>query len=148
MKSRAIIIEIGCFMLIGLFLFTASVKWLDFHKFSNEMNFQPFNDRFTPALVFLVPVVESLIAILLIFQRTRVWGLYGALTLVALYTGYIILILFKVWERYPCSCIGVVRMGWVEHLYFNFAILLLISIMLVLHKRPWEKTMPFRAVSP
>lgn len=118
--KRKLLTEIICCLLILLFLYTATSKWLDFHRFTGELNNQPLPNRFTPFLSWAIPITEITIVLFLLFPFTRQAGLWMSLVLMSLFTGYTGLVLLNVFERVPCSCGGVIRLlTWKQHLYFN-----------------------------
>lgn len=107
-------------LLILLFLYASVSKFLDFKTFFKEMNNQPLPNSWTPFLVWFIPCSEILISVALIFERTRLLGLYGSLVLMGLFTIYAILILSHVFPYVPCSCGGVIkRLTWRQHLVLN-----------------------------
>jgi hypothetical protein len=118
--KRKIIVEVISSLLVLLFLYTSLSKWLDFKTFIGEMNNQPFPNWMTPWLVWILPVGEVLIVLALLFEKTRLAGLWASLVLMLLFTIYTALILLKVFKRVPCSCGGVIKnLTWNQHLVFN-----------------------------
>ena len=118
--KRKVILEIICSLLVLLFLYTSLSKWLDFKTFTDEMNNQPFPNWMTPWLVWIVPVGEALIVLSLLFEKTRMAGLWASSVLMLLFTIYTALILMRVFHRVPCSCGGVIKqLTWNQHLVFN-----------------------------
>lgn len=57
-----IITEIICGLLILLFIYTATAKWLDFPRFYGNINSQPLPNNLTPLLAWGIPVTEITIA--------------------------------------------------------------------------------------
>ena len=118
--KRKIIIEIISSLLILLFLYASVSKWLAFKTFIGEMNNQPFPNWMTPYLVWSIPILEVLIAIGLIFEKTRVPAFYASLVLMMAFTIYTVAILLHTFKYIPCSCGGVIRkLTWPQHLFFN-----------------------------
>jgi hypothetical protein len=118
--KRKIIIELISSLLILLFLYTSLSKWLAFKTFIGDMNNQPFPNWLTPFLVWTIPPLEVLIAVGLIFEKTRVKALYGSLVLMLAFTIYTVAILLHSFAYVPCSCGGVIRnLTWPQHLFFN-----------------------------
>lgn len=118
--SRKILIEIISSLLILLFLYASVSKWLDFKGFTGDMNNQPFPNWMTPGLVWTIPVLEVLIALSLMFERTRTKGLYASLLLMTAFTIYTITVLMHFFGYVPCSCGGVItKLSWEQHLFFN-----------------------------
>ena len=117
---RKIIIEIISSLLILLFLYASFSKWLAFKSFVGDMNNQPFPNWMTPWLVWSIPSIEVLIVLLLIFDRTRLPGLYASLVLMLAFTIYTTAVLLHAFKYVPCSCGGVIRkLTWPQHLVFN-----------------------------
>ena len=118
--KRKIIIEIISSLLILLFLYASVSKWLAFKLFIGEMNNQPFPNWLTPFLVWSIPFIEVIIAIGLIFEKTRILALYASLFLMLAFTIYTVVILLHAFKYIPCSCGGVIRkLTWPQHLFFN-----------------------------
>lgn len=118
--KRKIIIEIISSLLILLFLYASVSKWLAFKTFIGDMNNQPFPNWMTPYLVTIIPVAEVLIAVGLIFEKTRVPALYASLVLMMAFTIYTVTVLAHLFKYVPCSCGGVIKkLTWPQHLFFN-----------------------------
>ena len=118
--KRKIIIEIISSLLILLFLYASVSKWLAFKTFIGDMNNQPFPNWMTPYLVTIIPVLEVLIAIGLIFEKTRVPALYASFILMMAFTIYTVAVLSHAFKYVPCSCGGVIKkLTWPQHLVFN-----------------------------
>ena len=134
--QRAILAIIIC-LLILLFVYTGISKLIDQSTFLKDLNNQPFPRFFNGILVWLIPVIELLLALLLLFDNTRKWALVGAFVLMLLFTIYTALVLLNVFNRTPCSCGGVIRsLSWVQHLFFNlfFVAISIIGIKLFMHE--------------
>jgi hypothetical protein len=118
--KRKIIIEIISSLLILLFLYASVSKWLAFKTFIGDMNNQPFPNWMTPYLVIIIPVLEVLIAVGLIFEKTRVPALYASFVLMMAFTIYTVAVLSHAFKYVPCSCGGVIKkLTWPQHLFFN-----------------------------
>lgn len=113
-------------MLIILFFYTAISKLLDLEEFQRQLANQTLPLWSIATLLWLIPLSEVLVCILLIIPSTRIIGFYGSTVLMILFTGYISLVLLNVFDRVPCSCGGVVRnMKFSEHFLFNLFFLTL-----------------------
>ena len=120
MFKRQVLLECISALLILLFLYASVSKFLDFKTFIKEMNNQPLPNSWTPFLVYFIPCSEIFLSVALIFERTRLLGLYGSLVLMGLFTIYATLILVHVFSYVPCSCGGVIkRLTWRQHLILN-----------------------------
>ena len=134
--KRKIIIEIISSLLILLFLYASVSKWLAFKVFIGEMNNQPFPNWITPFLVWSIPFIEVLIAVGLIFEKTRVAALYVSLFLMLAFTVYTVAILLHAFKYIPCSCGGVIRkLTWPQHLFFNLFFVGISILGIMLKKR-------------
>ncbi|MDR6785716.1 putative membrane protein YphA (DoxX/SURF4 family) [Pedobacter africanus] len=117
---------------ILLFVYAATSKLLLHDKFVLQIGQSPMLSAYAGLLAWMVPVLELLLALMLVFERLRLVGLYGSLSLMVAFTAYIYIIL-NYTENIPCSCGGVLeKLGWPEHLVFNigFVVLAIIAITL------------------
>jgi putative oxidoreductase len=136
MFKKQVMLECISALLILLFLYASVSKFLDFKTFIKEMNNQPLPNSWTPFLVWFIPCSEILFSIALIFERTRLLGLYGSLVLMGLFTIYAILILVHVFPYIPCSCGGVIkRLTWRQHLVLNLFFVTLSIIGVITQRR-------------
>ena len=120
MIKRQVVLESISALLIMLFIYASLSKFLDFNRFIGEMNNQPFPDRFTPFLVWAIPITEILISTALIFEPSRMAGLISSLILMTLFTIYTATVLLHFFKYVPCSCGGVIsKLTWRQHLVFN-----------------------------
>lgn len=134
--NRKVIIEIISSLLVLLFLYASLSKFFDFKHFIGEMNNQPFPNWMTPYLVWSIPLLEIIITLALVFERTRTKGLYASLILMTAFTIYTIAILFRLFGRIPCSCGGVIeKLTWQQHLLFNL-FFVAISFVAILLRKP------------
>src|ERR1700754_3897253 len=136
MLKRQVLLECISALLILLFLYASLSKFLDFHSFKNEMDNQPFSNDWTPYLIWFVPCSEILTCVLLLFERTRLIGLYSFLGLMSLFTIYTIIILLNFFSYIPCSCGGVIRrLTWTQHLFLNLFYVALSIVGIILQQR-------------
>jgi uncharacterized membrane protein YphA (DoxX/SURF4 family) len=132
MKPRIIIQEIICSLLVILFVYTGSSKLLDYEKFRFELGRSPFLQGLAPFIAWALPIGELIIALLIIIKRTRLLGTSMSFFLMALFTGYIWMMLHDAHDL-PCSCGGVLAtMSWNDHLVFNavFTVLALVAMLI------------------
>ncbi|WP_184547310.1 MauE/DoxX family redox-associated membrane protein [Mucilaginibacter sp. FT3.2] len=124
MKARYIK-QVVTILLILLFTYTATSKFLDYEKFVFQMRLAPvpFMKMSAPILGYIVPAVEILIAIALgvgFFHSTvSIKALYASVILLSIFEVYITIMLLSD-SHLPCTCGGIVsQMGWKQHLFFN-----------------------------
>lgn len=141
-RTSTILLKAIVFLLVLLWTYTASSKLADFSGFKTEMANQPFSSAVTQLLVWTIPPIELLTAFLLLFNKTRLMGLYISFILMLLFTGYIALVLLGFYDRVPCSCGGVLKqLGWQAHFWFNKFFIFIIFIGIFLERRLRQKMM-------
>ncbi|MFD2287911.1 hypothetical protein GJU39_06410 [Pedobacter petrophilus] len=125
----------GAFIL--LWTYTAGSKLANFGAYTMEMHRQVFSAEISVVLMYILPIVELLAVILLLFPKTNKIGLILSLLLISTFTGYVLLIIIGYFPNVPCSCGGVIRaLGWKGHLLFNLVFLMLaISSLFIKPKR-------------
>lgn len=139
--NKRIIVNIICYAFFVLFLYAASSKLFDYEKSELQMSKSPIITDFAFILVWLVPLTEIAIAIMLMISRTRRFALYASLGLMSLFTAYIIAILYFT-DNIPCSCGGVLeKMSWDQHLIFNIIFMCLAITAILLQTKIYEKKM-------
>lgn len=120
--------EVTTWILILLFLHTGIDKLAGLKTFTAQMERSPLIGTYAHALGILVPACEVVTAMLLVFGKTRLAGLYASVFLMSVFTAYIYAML-KYSYHLDCSCGGVTKyLDWTEHLWFN-AIVLALSIL-------------------
>lgn len=129
---RRIFLHIAIFSFIALFVYAAIAKLMDFQKFQVQLGQSPMLTRYATVVAWAVPVSELVVAIFIMFERTRLAGLYGAFGLMVMFTTYIILA-SRFSDYVPCSCGGILEsLGWTEHLIFNsvFVVMAFVAVLL------------------
>ena len=120
MHRRQVLLEVIVSLLVLLFLYASISKFLDFKTFIKETNNQPLPNSWTPFLVWIIPCSEVAISLALLFERTRLAGLYGSLVLMGVFSIYALIILLHAFSYIPCSCGGIIkRLTWRQHLVLN-----------------------------
>lgn len=149
-KTRQLTIEICGALLILLFLYTAVSKWLDFTKFTNSINNQPFDNSLTPLFIWGIPLSEVLVSLLLVIPSTRRWGFYLSLLMMLVFTGYIGLVLLNYFQRRPCGCGGAIEaLDWEQHFIFNlfFTAVAALGAVLISRRKSWPPAQHVQAVN-
>lgn len=121
---RKIVVEAIPIFFIGLFIYVATSKLLDYEAFASEVGFSPllksfgFQKAWGIWIAWILPAVQIFIAGLLLFGY-RLAGLFYTLIFIGILTLYILYVLFFA-AYVPCSCSGVLKsMTWTQHLYLN-----------------------------
>lgn len=126
MKAKNWFLELITYLLAALFFMAAGSKLADLKKFTWEINNQPFDNRLTPFLVIAVPAIELILLAFLLWPKLRLAGLYGSAVLMTIFTIYIGLVTFNVYDRQPCGCaFGFEKLSWPQHLVMNATLTLL-----------------------
>lgn len=130
---KKVIIAIS-YSLVLLFLYAATSKLLTYDKFVVQIGQSEMLSPYAGVLAWLVPLIEIVIAVLLVFSGLRLLGLYASLGLMAMFTAYIFIVLHFM-EKQPCGCGGVLQaMTWSQHLVFNSVFTVLVGVGIVLHQ--------------
>jgi len=147
MKAK-FVIQIFPILLIFLFVYTATSKFLDNGKFVFQMGLAPvpLMKVFAPFLGWVIPAVESIIAISLatgfFYPTVKTKGLYASVILLSIFEIYITIMLLS-GSHLPCTCGGIVsQMGWKQHLLFN-AFFILGGILSIKHSKKEKPLGPF-----
>ena len=135
------IVETISLLLIVLFIYAATSKLWDFGQFKVQLGQSPVLTAYADGVAWMVPGVEYLLALLLLFNGTRLAAFYSSLALMVMFTTYILLVL-NFSDYIPCSCGGVLEdLGWTEHIVFNlFFVALAIIGIILLEAHPTLKT--------
>ncbi|MBE9601865.1 MauE/DoxX family redox-associated membrane protein [Pedobacter sp. MC2016-24] len=140
LSVRHLFVQTVASLYILLFLYAATSKLADFGTFQLQMRKSPFITAYAAVLAWLVPMVEIGIAVLLIFPKTILPGLFASFGLMTLFSLYIFGILHFS-QEIPCNCGGIISaMSWDQHLAFNCVFLLLAIIAIVLKSDPVKIT--------
>ena len=118
-KERIIIVL--RWLCMGLFLYTAYAKTADHYRFLNGLSRVHIISHFAAFISFAVPLVEILVALLLLIPQTAKTGLICFIAVMSSFTIYIISAM--IWEKQlPCHCGGAIeKLSWSQHIWFNLA---------------------------
>ena len=118
-------------LLVLLFMYTGADKLFGLDSFTYSMYNQPIPHGLAFFLARLIPVVEILTALCLLFPATQRIGLYSSFILLFIFSIYIALILLHFFRKIPCSCAGIFRrITWQQHLWINLFLLALTGLAL------------------
>lgn len=108
-------------LLIFLFVYTAINKLKNHSEFIYTLRQSPLLAKFAAPVSWLIPLVELLISISLLFPERRKSGFlfYGILmSAFTLYVGF----MFLFTPNLPCTCGGIItQLNWNEHLLVNIS---------------------------
>ncbi|MES2376670.1 MAG: MauE/DoxX family redox-associated membrane protein [Bacteroidota bacterium] len=106
---------------MALFIYTAYAKTIDHDRFLKGLTRVHLINGLAVFISFVVPVVEFIIALLLLIPKTAKIGLYCFIAVMTAFTFYIISAI--IWEKtLPCHCGGAIeKLSWSQHIWFNLA---------------------------
>ena len=115
-----------------MLIYAATSKLLDFENFRVQLGQSPLLSAFAGWISVAVPVIEIIIAILLLIPKFRLIGLFASYILMVMFTAYIYIIV-NYSAFVPCSFGGILeKMTWNQHLIFNSCFIILAGIAIVL----------------
>lgn len=121
-----------------LFIISAYTKIDDHERFVMGLAKVQFIGGHATLISWMVPIAETGISLLLIIPKTYKWGLFGFITLMIVFTAYILSMLL--WEeKLPCHCNLIIeKLSWMAHLWFNvgFIVLALCALWLMKKQQP------------
>lgn len=112
-------------LFILLFVYAAASKLFDYKLFQYQLQQQPLPEISIELLAWLIPLMELLTVGLLTIKKTSFLGIIFFVSLMSLFTFYIVFLLVNRGSHLPCSCGGIFnRLSWKHHLMVNIAFLL------------------------
>ncbi len=137
-------IDLIGYLFIILFTYAAFSKLSDYESFTIQLGQSPLLSAFAGWVSWFIPAIEILIAILLMFNRTRFLALVASFGLMLMFSAYIYIILHYS-EFVPCSCGGILeKMTWNQHLIFNLIFCLLAAIAIIMLSEQLPRQNRFR----
>ena len=120
-ETREVLVYSICLICVFLFLYTAYSKILEHARFLKGISKVRLIANFASPISWAVPVAEILVAILMIIPKAYKLGLRAFISIMILFTGYILGML--IWaKQLPCHCGGVIEtLSWTQHIWFNLA---------------------------
>ncbi len=117
--KQNIILDTCCAILAALFAYAGVSKLLDYQTFNIQLSQSPFISNFSYLYALLLPCIEIITSLGLVFHHFKYYALLVSLFLLSLFTCYIIAMLH--FSHYiPCSCGGVISsLTWQQHIVFN-----------------------------
>ncbi len=134
-KGRhSVVVEVICWAYFLLFAYAAFDKLMGYDKFVVTMGQSGMLTPYAGVLGWLVPLVEIVLALLLVLNWFRLLGLYAAFALMTMFTTYIFIVLY-VMEKELCGCGAAIEaLGWGWHMVLNIIFLILAIIAIVISR--------------
>lgn len=119
-----------CWLCMALFFYTAYAKIVDHARFYNGLTRVHLISGFAVFTSYAVPVVEIVVALLLLIPQSAKMGLYSFIVVMTSFTIYIISAM--IWEKkLPCHCGGAIeKLSWGQHIWFNLAFIIIAIVAL------------------
>lgn len=134
-KRREIIFDAITFIFIMLFIYTAASKIMTFASFEKVLGRAPLIGQFNTLIAYLIPTIESIISIILLFNSTKRIGLLLSLGLMIIFTIYLIYMI-SLGVPLPCHCGGVISLlTWKQHIAFNLVFIVLAILGLKIYRK-------------
>ena len=113
------------YLLVLVYLYTLAQKVMDLGAFHERLvKNSLFSDQFIDALIYLVPLAELVVVVLVLVPKTRSFGLQSSLFMMIAFTFYL-WFLNKHGDISNCGCGGIFHyMTYVQHMLTNFGIIL------------------------
>jgi len=129
MVKERIVIAI-CWLCMALFLYTAYAKIVDHDRFLKGLTRVHLIAGVAVFISFAVPVVEIIVALLLLVPKTAKLGLSCFIAVMSLFTMYIVSAMIRE-KKLPCHCGGAIeKLSWGQHIWFNLAFIAIAAIAL------------------
>lgn len=134
-KITNIALEVITIFLLVIWIYTGISKIMEGHDFRYQLGKWDFFKSLAPFISYAVPIVELLIAGLLIANRTRKIGLWASFILMLVFTTYVFLIL-RFAKELPCTCGGVLsELNWSQHLVLNVTLTIFAYLGIILERK-------------
>jgi len=133
--KKSILPDIICYFFILLFVYTGAAKLAEIQTFKQELTSSPLLGSLSGVITWALPIGELLLAIALFIPALRLKALYATLTLMSLFTIYVIVILFMD-NQISCSCGGIIEeLSPKQHIVFNSACMVLSAVAIVIQRK-------------
>ena len=119
-----------------VFFYSATTKLFDFSGFQLGLFRNPIIPHdFAVSVSYLIPILETIIAVLMLFDKSKIKALIGFFILLVMFTIYIALFWIMDVER-PCSCGGLIaKLSFNMHFILNLFLLLISAYSILLFKK-------------
>lgn len=116
--------RISACILIVVWTYTGFDKLVRFKESRKAFLNQAMPNELEEILAYVIPGVELLLALLLLFSVTRWWGYVGSALLLTVFITYVGLIWVGAFPRVPCNCAGIIEsLGWAQHFWMNLGLI-------------------------
>lgn len=135
LMKKSLLLEIIAFFFILLFVYTGVVKLSEIQTFKQELASSPLLGSIAGIITWALPIAEILLAIALFIPAFRLKALYATFGLMALFTIYVVVILF-IDSQISCSCGGIIEeLSPKQHILFNSACVILSAVAIAIQRK-------------
>lgn len=135
-KVYATVSSLLASLLVLMYSYAALSKLAFYEENKKAMLNQVFSAPVAIHLVWLVPIIELGLVVMLLINQSRLIGFLASIILMTAFTIYIAFSMSGAFGRIPCSCGGILaHMGYGTHLIFNLFFLALSLAGLATEKR-------------
>lgn len=137
MKTQEKLIQFIAAVIALMFFYAVAIKLSDYEQAYWNMHNQVFSEQLAVVLTWLIPLIECLLIILLLYRPFMIKGLWGTLALLSTFSVYIVLAMHHFFDRTPCSCGGILgsQSSYYDQLWFNIGFILLTISGLVIARK-------------
>ncbi|MCX2477198.1 hypothetical protein OQZ33_22885 [Pedobacter sp. MC2016-05] len=129
------LISLAYALLILLWSYTGLSKLIDHAAFEKQVT-TLLTEKYPESISIGIPVLEILTAFSLVWNSTRMLGLYLSVLLMTAFTAYVALVIAGHFGPAPCTCGGIISaLSWKAHLILNITILSLVLYLLFHQKQ-------------
>jgi uncharacterized membrane protein YphA (DoxX/SURF4 family) len=137
---KALLANIITYFFIFLFLYTGVAKLMEIPMFKEQLTSSPLMGPLSGIITWALPIGELLLGVALFIPATRLKALYATFCLMALFTIYVIAILF-IDAHISCSCGGIIEeLTPKQHVLFNSACVILTALAIAISRRQQPTT--------
>jgi len=140
-KSNLYLFSIILRILFGsLLIFSAYTKFIDIPQFQKAiLEFAIIPDMYSSMASYIIPLIELILGLLIIFNFYIILSLQGAIYLLTLFTSIIVVKLIEGGEEISCGCFGALSADKIDFYSVLRNIILLICALFILHFKIKEK---------
>ncbi|GAB2493421.1 MauE/DoxX family redox-associated membrane protein [Algoriphagus taiwanensis] len=123
-NTQWILSEASGLLIAFVFTYTAIAKIYDWQATRLAMYNQVIPDWSKDLLLYGIPLIELIVAFMLLIPNWRKIGFLASLILMLIFTGYVAWVWFGLAGRVPCSCGGIISsLTWGQHFVLNLGLI-------------------------
>jgi hypothetical protein len=133
--KKAFLADSITYFFILLFLYTGVAKLLEAQLFKEQLLSSPLMGSIAGLITWALPIGELILAIALFIPALKLKALYATLTLMSLFTAYVVALLF-IDDQLSCNCGGIIEeLSPKQHILFNGICVVLSVIAILIYRR-------------